>query len=132
MTINSAGRRSWRQSGLLGSGRGGGGRNVRLGVGAAGRDVGGILDLGNPGARILDIWGKIFPQYFPGLKPMGIHQKVIRIDCYDDLLLPGHRLLAQIALEASVEHFRFTNLPISEKTWTVHGAGGANPSGTFF
>ena len=29
----------------------------------------------------------------------------LRIDSYDDLLLPGHRLLAQLPVFASVEHF---------------------------
>ena len=30
----------------------------------------------------------------------------LRIDSYDDLLLPGHRFLAQIAVGASGEHFK--------------------------
>ena len=35
---------------------------------------------------------------------MRIHRKVIRIDCWDDLLLPGHRLLAQLVVFGSGEH----------------------------
>ena len=37
--------------------------------------------------------------------------KVCGIDRYDDLLLLGHRLLAQLLVFASGEHFRFTKFP---------------------
>ena len=50
---------------------------------------------------------------FPHLFPHGFHAfpplNVCLIDGYDDLLLPGHRLFAQLQVFASGEHFYRTN-----------------------
>ena len=50
------------------------------------------------------------------------HWNRLRSDRYDDLLLPGHRLLAQLPVEASEEHFKNRTLACSAKVPTLdHG-----------
>ena len=45
--------------------------------------------------------GKYISTIFPRPKLIAVHRKVSSIGSYNDLLLPGHRLLAQIAVGAS-------------------------------
>ena len=75
--------------------------------------MGGILDLvlQNKGKQAPhnESEEKIFPREFPP----GFHAypalKLCGIARYDDLLLPGHRLLAQLPVFAAGEHFKNTN-----------------------
>ena len=72
---------------------------------AFGPDVGRWPDLGIPGTRIVPPWGKNIPAIFPGHSRRNSTLKVCGIERYDDLLLPRHRLLAQLPVFASGEHF---------------------------
>ena len=71
--------------------------------------MGRILDL----VAVPAVLGGNIPPGFPRPKLMGIHQKVSAFERYDDLLLSGHRLLAQIVVFASGEHFQYTFLASS-------------------
>ena len=68
--------------------------------------MGGILDLVGPGADICSFKEKNIPPGFPPDSPRNWLLKRCGIDRYDDLLLSGHRLLAQIVLGASGGYFK--------------------------
>ena len=56
--------------------------------------------------------GKNVPAMFPGCSRRNSMLKVCGIDSYDELLLPGYRLLAQLPVFASGEHFKCRNFPV--------------------
>ena len=57
-----------------------------------------------PRCCICNYRGKYISPIFPRPNPIAVPRKVSRIRSYDDLLLPEHRLLAQIAVGASGEY----------------------------
>ena len=71
--------------------------------------MGGILDLGAPEADFCISWGKNVVPLLYRLKPRNSPLNVCLIDRYDDLLLLGHRLVAQLQVFASGGHFYRTN-----------------------
>ena len=56
---------------------------------------------------------KIIPGIFPGYSRRNSILKLCGIERYDDLLLPGHRLLDQLPIFAPGEHFEFINFQYS-------------------
>ena len=67
--------------------------------------VGGILEMVGSGSGLGEWWGKFRKPVGNHRKPMGNARILCLIDSYDDLLLSGHRLLAQLPVFASGEHF---------------------------
>ena len=63
------------------------------------------LDLVAAGARIVSHTGKNIAALLPRYCRANSMLRVYRIDNYDDLLYPGHRLLAQLPVFASGDHF---------------------------
>ena len=71
--------------------------------------MGGFTDLGNMGVIFVESGEKnVGALLAPCWRRLGAWN-CLRIDSYDDLLLPGHRLLAQLPVFASGEYFHCTN-----------------------